>query len=447
VIFGRARPTASLFVQLLTFTALTLLAAQAISLFIIFKMPPPLPDFYRLGEIVQAVRGEPHSFGERAPLVVHTRNVPPGPALESRTAPLVRARMAERLKAAPDSIVIAGSPGPLADRRVFRVLRTRTQREGLSEEPFLIAPFQIGVRQPDGRWRVVEPESPFGLTPWEREVLLWFSLSALAMSPVAFVFARRLAAPTRILAEAALRLGRDPEAPPLEVKGSAEIALAVEAFNDMQARLRRYVDDRTAMVAAVAHDLRTPLTRLRFRIESAPEEQRAKMEADIEQMEEMVAATLAFVRDATRRAERTPLELRSLLESLCDEMAETGADTEVVESSGKVVIVGDPMALRRLFSNLLENAVKFGRQARARVFQDEDCAIVEIVDDGPGIPATDLERVFEPFYRREPSRNRKTGGIGLGLAVVRSIALAHGGDVTLENGAKGGLTARVQLPL
>jgi len=264
---------------------------------------------------------------------------------------------------------------------------------------------------------------------------------------VAFVCARRLAAPTRILAEAALRLGRDPEAPPLEVKGSAEIALAVEAFNDMQARLRRYVDDRTAMVAAVAHDLRTPLTRLRFRIESAPEEQRAKMEADIEQMEEMVAATLAFVRDATRRAERTPLELRSLLESLCDEMAETGADTEVVESSGKVVIVGDPMALRRLFSNLLENAVKFGRQARARVFQDEDCAIVEIVDDGPGIPATDLERVFEPFYRREPSRNRKTGGIGLGLAVVRSIALAHGGDVTLENGAKGGLTARVQLPL
>ncbi|MDB5445833.1 MAG: sensor histidine kinase, partial [Phenylobacterium sp.] len=233
----------------------------------------------------------------------------------------------------------------------------------------------------------------------------------------------------------------------LAVKGSAEIAVAVAAFNEMQARLRRYVDDRTAMVGAVAHDLRTPLTRLRFRIESAPDEQRAKMAADIEQMEEMISATLAFVRDATRPGERTRLELSSLLESLCDEMAETGADTDVVERGDKVVIEGDPMALRRLFSNLLENAVKFGHRARARVFSDAAYAVVEITDDGPGIPPADAERVFEPFYRREPSRSRQTGGIGLGLAVVRSIARGHGGDVALLNRRGGGLTARVQLPL
>ena len=128
-------------------------------------------------------------------------------------------------------------------------------------------------------------------------------------------------------------------------------------------------------------------------------------------------------------------------------MAETGADTDIFERADKVVIDGDPMALRRLFTNLLENAVKFGGRARARVFHDEAYAVVEIADDGPGIPPSDIERVFEPFYRREPSRSRQTGGIGLGLAVVRSIARGHGGDVSLTNRVGGGLTARVQLPL
>jgi signal transduction histidine kinase len=214
----------------------------------------------------------------------------------------------------------------------------------------------------------------------------------------------------------------------------------------MQQRLQRYVEDRTAMVGAIAHDLRTPLTRLRFRIESLPEEQRAKYAADLDQMEEMITATLAFVRDATRPGERTPLELSSLVESLCDEMAETGARTEV-EPGEKVVLEGDPMALRRLIANLLENAVKFGGRARARVFRDAGHAVVEIDDDGPGIPPQDAEKVFEPFYRREPSRSRQTGGIGLGLAVVRTIARGHGGDVSLINRTGGGLTARVELPL
>jgi two-component system OmpR family sensor kinase len=443
----RARPTASLFVQLLTFMAITLLAAQATSLLIIFKLPPPMPDFYRVSEVETALRGEPHNFGERAPLVAHRRSRRPAPNLDSRTAPMVRAHLAQRLKAPIEDVAIGGNPLPFADRRVFRVLRSRSQREGVGEEQFVIAPFQIGLRQPDGNWLVVEPERPFGLTAWEKGVALWFGIAALAVTPVAYVFARRLSAPTQILADAALRLGRDPGAPPLSVKGSAEITVAAAAFNEMQERLRRYVQDRTAMVAAVAHDLRTPLTRLRFRIESAPEEQRLRMVADIEQMEEMISATLAFVRDATRPAERTRLELSSLLESLCDEMAETGLDAEVVGDGGKVVIDGDPMALRRLFSNLLENAIKFGRRARARVSSDQDYAIVEISDDGPGIPSGEVERLFEPFYRREPSRSRKTGGIGLGLAVVRSIARGHGGEVTLENRPGGGLTARVQLPL
>lgn len=225
-----------------------------------------------------------------------------------------------------------------------------------------------------------------------------------------------------------------------------ELDMFAGTVNYMMGEVERLMAEVKTSSDTIAHDLRTPLTRLRFRIESLPDDQKAKMSADIDQMEEMISAALTFVRDASRPGERTPLELSSLLESLCDEMAETGASTEV-ESGEKVVLEGDPMALRRLFSNLLENAVKFGGRARARVFRDASNAFVEIEDDGPGIPPSDREKVFEPFYRREPSRSRQTGGIGLGLAVVRSIARGHGGDVDLVNRAGGGLTARVQLPL
>lgn len=443
---GAGRPTASLFGQLLALIGLSLIAAQAISMFLLFKFPPPVPDFYRLTEIVQAYQGKPQEFTERRPLEVRTVQARPSPEMESGFAPVIRRAIAEALGVSPERVVVASDRGPFSDRRVFRLVRDRIERAGGRDEHFLVTPFEVGVQQPDGAWRVVRPQGGFGLNPWQRRVLLWFLLSALAMAPVAYLFARRLSAPIRLFADAAERLGRDPRAQPLSLRGSAEIDVAVRAFNDMQLRLRRYVEDRTAMVGAIAHDLRTPLTRLRFRIESAPEDLRLKMAGDIDQMEEMISAALTFVRDAARPGQRTPLELSSLLESLCDEMAETGAATEI-DLGEKVVIEGDPMALRRLFTNLLDNAVKYGGGARTRVFRDHAGAVVEIADDGPGIPPGDLERVFDPFYRREPSRSRQTGGIGLGLAVVRSVARGHGGDVILVNRSEGGLTARVTLPL
>jgi two-component system OmpR family sensor kinase len=257
-----------------------------------------------------------------------------------------------------------------------------------------------------------------------------------------------LTAPIRAFAEAAERLGRDPQAPALTLEGPAEIGGAARAFNDMQERLRRYVEDRTTMIGAIAHDLRTPLTRLAFRLEAgAPEELRAKAAGDIAEMEAMIAAALAFVRDAGRPAARELLELRSLLESIADDMAATGADV-MVESGPAVVIHGDPVGLRRLFSNLIVNAVKYGGgRAWASIRQEGERAIVEVEDDGPGLPHVELDRVFEPFYRAERSRSRETGGIGLGLAVVRAVALAHGGEVSLENRHEGGLRARVILPL
>jgi signal transduction histidine kinase len=443
------RPTASLFARVLTLVGISLIAAQAINLFLVFNLPPPSPDFYRMSEVVQAFHGTPPTFAERRPLEVVMERKPPVPLMEGRNADAIRIELARDLGLRPDQVRISGDRSPFADRRVFRIVRDRLAREGAAQEDhFLVAPFAVGVRQADGLWRTVRPAPVFGLEAWQQRLILWFVASALAMAPLAYIFARRLARPFMVFADAAERLGRDPRAEPLSLtlEGPAEIEVTARAFNDMQRRLSRYVEDRTAMVGAIAHDLRTPLTRLRFRIEGAPEELQAKMASDIDQMEAMIAATLTFVRDASRPGDRTPLELSSLLESLCDEMAETGSDTDV-ERADKVILEGDPVALRRLFANLLENAIKFGGQARARVYRDGKMAMVEIDDNGPGIPESEIDRVFEPFYRREPSRSRQTGGIGLGLAVVRSVARGHGGDVALINRPGGGLTARVQLPL
>ncbi|MFD3264263.1 sensor histidine kinase [Phenylobacterium ferrooxidans] len=446
------RPTASLFARLLTLIGITLVASQAIILAMIFILPPPAPDFYRLSEVAQTFKGRPPGLIERRPLELKIVDRASSPTMEGRMVPKMRAELARELGVATSQVVFtAPSRLPVSDRRVFRIIRDRIARDGGEQEDhFLIAPFEVTVQRADGRWDMVRPAPRLGLglDPWQIRIVLWLLLSGVLLAPVAYIFARRLAHPFQLFAEAAEQLGRDPRGArlPVSLKGTAEINVAVTAFNDMQDRLRRYVEDRTAMVGAIAHDLRTPLTRLRFRIENVPEESRAKMAGDLDQMEEMISAALTFVRDASGPAERTPLELSSLLESVCDEMAETGSDTQVARGD-KVIIEGDPVALRRLFTNLLENAVKFGGRARARVYRDATSAYVEIEDDGPGIPIEDAERVFEPFYRREPSRSRQTGGIGLGLAVVRSVARGHGGDVVMLNRDGGGLTARVQLPL
>ena len=442
-------PTATLFAQLLALVVLSLLAAVAVNVLVIFNLPPPEPDFYRLSEVAEVIRGQHVATApDHRPLVTRIRDTPPhseppGPVFMGG----FRRELGGTLGLRPDQIVISSDSLRFPDRRMFQVVRREISRSGrATEEHYLIAPFQLGIKRPDGRWLIVEPRPSLKLTPWQQSTLTWLALSTLALSPIAYLFARRLASPIAQFAAAAERLGRDPHAAPLIIRGPVEISVAVRAFNDMQERLARYVDDRTAMIGAVAHDLRTPLTRLRFRAESAPDELRAKMAADIGEMEAMISGTMAFVRDASQPTTRTRLELSSLLESLADEMSETGQDV-VVEQADRIVVDGDPLALRRLFNNLLENAVKFGRRARVRVFADAVNAVVEIDDQGPGLPKSELEQVFEPFYRREVSRSRETGGIGLGLAVVRSVARAHGGDAGLENRLTGGLTARVRLPL
>lgn len=311
----------------------------------------------------------------------------------------------------------------------------------------LIGDFTAGAQMPDGRWLVVSsPREPFP-NAWQFRVLLRLAACLVVIGAAGFLFSRRITAPISAFADAAERLGRDPRQGAIPLSGSAEIGKAAAAFNRMQERLKRYVDDRTAMVAAISHDLRTPLARIRFKVEDAPEEIKVAVIRDIERMENMIGAVLAFIRDASEPSHRERLDLRSLVEVVADDAAAMGDEVPVNGEDRPIIVDGDPTALTRLFGNLVDNALKYGKSAEAVVFQADDHAVVQILDSGPGLPGRELERVFDPFYRSDPARTLTTDGVGLGLAVSRSIARAHGGDIVLVSNLPTGLIARVTLPL
>jgi signal transduction histidine kinase len=230
------------------------------------------------------------------------------------------------------------------------------------------------------------------------------------------------------------------------VRAPREVGAIGAALEQMHSRLRRYVDDRTRMLAAVSHDLRTPLTRLRLRAESIPEaEERNKATADIDEMERMIAETLAFARADALEAKPERFDLAALVQTLVDERSDLGA-TVAYDGPASLTVEGRPGALKRAIANLVDNAIAYGGRADVALHAAADRLEVVVRDDGPGIPEPEREKVFAPFYRLESSRSRSTGGTGLGLAVARDIARAHGGDVVLESGAPRGLRARLSLP-
>ncbi|EWY40233.1 histidine kinase [Skermanella stibiiresistens SB22] len=299
----------------------------------------------------------------------------------------------------------------------------------------------------DGTWLTFrsdpERDGPFRLLRFG----LWMGLVGLVIFGLSIWVGRLLSAPLKRFAEAAHRLGVDGEAPLLPETGPRELRQATRAFNQMQTRLHRFVEDRTQMLAAISHDLRTPLTRLRLRAEFVddPEQQR-KMLADLEEMEAMITSTLAFARDDARKEPRVSLDLAAMLESLVDDLGDAGFAIEYAGPQHRIIGCR-PMALRRAIGNLIDNALKYGGGARVTLLeQREDGQVaIRIDDDGPGIPVEEQEKVFAPFYRLERSRSRDTGGTGLGLSVARTIARAHGGDVTLLNRPGGGLSATLIL--
>jgi signal transduction histidine kinase len=261
-------------------------------------------------------------------------------------------------------------------------------------------------------------------------------------------FARSVARNLSQFSAAADAVGRSVDAPLLPESGPREVRLAATAFNRMQERLRRFVNDRTQMLAAISHDLRTPLTRLRLRAEFVDDDtQRGKMLSDIAEMEAMIAATLAFARDDAVREPQSPQDLDQLLDRLASDLCDGGYPVHY-ETEGEPVIVSySARSLRRAISNLAENAVKYGNLAHLSLSHTGETATILIEDEGPGIASDMMEQVFQPFFRLEGSRNRDTGGVGLGLSVARTIIRGHGGDIQLSNRPEGGLRATVTLPV
>ncbi len=310
----------------------------------------------------------------------------------------------------------------------------------------------IAMRIPDGDWlNLTVPVEP--LRPWHSpRFLAAFLLMTVTAAGLTVWAVRRLTAPVRTLAAAAEALGRDVNAAPLPEGGPSEVATAAAAFNTMAARIRRFVQDRTELLTAIGHDLRTPITRLKLRAEFVEDdEQRGKMLADLEELEAMVSATLAFGRDARTTEPVASLDLAELLRTVLDETGDTRPDAATrlaYEGPPHLTVQGRPLALKRAFANLVSNAVSYGGSARITLNPPAGrMVVIEVEDDGPGIPPGELERVFEPFHRGEPSRNRETGGVGLGLPIARNIMRAHGGDVALSNRPMSGVKATVTLPV
>ncbi|WP_029010702.1 ATP-binding protein [Azospirillum halopraeferens] len=315
------------------------------------------------------------------------------------------------------------------------------------EDPHWYGNARLSVRLGDGSWLTFVSGDPSEATFRLLRFGLWMTGIVAMIVALSLFAARRLTAPLARFADAAERLGVDPEAPPLREAGPRELRAATRAFNRMQERLRRFVDDRTQMLAAISHDLRTPLTRLRLRAEMVedPETQR-RMLADLDEMQAMITATLAFARDDARREPRGPLDLADLLQSLVEDRTDAG-HAAAYEGPHHATARGRPVALRRALANLMDNAIAYGGGVRVRLLPEDGQARVILDDDGPGIPEAEFEKVFAPFYRLERSRSRDTGGVGLGLSTARTIVRGHGGDITLANRPEGGLRVTVVLPL
>lgn len=442
------RPGLPILWQTLLLMLVSLAIALTVNIALFVSLPPPRPDFVPLSEISDALdgqeRGRSRHFRHEELRVIASATAPVPSSTNMIADDGLGARLARRLRLPPERVRLfyeADQSGAFP----FRGRRSDTGVPIRRGEPYFFNIVIAGAQGDDGIWRVVRtPERPW-LSAWQRRLILWFGVSAILLLPFAFLFARRLTRPIRRFAAAADRLGHDPDAPSVPVEGPAELRTTAQALNAMQQRLHGQHRERTAMIGAIAHDLRTPLARIAFRIEGAPDAIRGPVQADIEQMRAMIAATIGFVRGTGGPATRVPVDIAALLGRIGEQAREMGEEFAVA-AAPPLRVEGDPVALQRLFQNLVDNALAYAGGGEARVEARGGTIRVIVADRGPGIAPALLDRVFEPFERGEPSRSRATGGLGLGLAIARSIAQAHGGSVTARNRDGGGLEVVVELP-
>jgi len=290
------------------------------------------------------------------------------------------------------------------------------------------------------------PTRSWGLDEWERN-LITIAFILLSALMVALVATRHLATPLERFTEGARRFGVDHKAPPIPVIGPYEIRQAILAFNAMQAQLKHFLQDRTQMLAAISHDLRAPLTRMRLRgefIEDA--EQQSRLFRDVDEMQSMVNSALEFFRDDARLEHATTFDLAELLHTIVDDLKDAGTDV-AFQGAHRLVYTGRPIGIKRALINLIDNAIKYASEPAVELKTEINHVQIRVLDRGPGIAPEYQEKVFAPFFRIEGSRNKNTGGVGLGLSAARATVLEHGGTLTLANRQGGGLEVTLTLPV
>ena len=295
-----------------------------------------------------------------------------------------------------------------------------------------------------GEWTVIQRAEPFW-SGWRKQVTIAFGLSTLLLIPFGWLMAMRLSRPLQDLEKTALNLSLDNTHSTHKFLGSVEVRAAKAAILDMNNRLRDQSRERVRMVTAIAHDLRTPLTSLRIRAESAPIAQKEKMASDIKRMELMIREMLNFTQGLKNNMELVPVDLTELVR-VCLEDIQVQNNITSVTIPNTCWVKGRPLELRRAIDNLIDNALKYAGNITIELSTNDTLAILVVSDRGPGIPEADLERVLSPFERGEQSRNRDTGGVGLGLTIVNEIALGHGGKFHLINRKGAGVIAKLELP-
>lgn len=305
---------------------------------------------------------------------------------------------------------------------------------------------RVGVQLDDGAWLQARQRLLNPTRRWARFSLITIVVSGLFMAVIVIVTSRRMTRPLRELARAAERFGRGEDITPLPEQGAEEIRRSITAFNHMRERLSRFVAERTRMVAALAHDLRTPITALRLRLEFLPDDDNTRaMAATLDDMASMSEASLTFMREEAANEATRNVDLSALIDALCEDYRTTGA-LLTFEPEVRIALICRPVAIRRALRNIIDNALAYGDTARLALIDGEKAVMIEVRDDGAGIDEADMKRVFDPFVRLESSRSRDTGGTGLGLSIARSVVQGHGGEIDLLNADEGGLCVQIRLP-
>lgn len=396
------------------------------------------------GERLDWLRARPE-----AAYVNFARDALPPPDADADPCPALRdleSRMAREL-ATNVELDVARVRGPGPRSQPPRVLRAEAAGGAMPTDSCRPTPyFRVSLHEPEGTWLRIETPRPFALGPGLSYLVGWLAMLLIASIAVAWLGFRRLVLPLTALAAAAERFGRGLDVPALPRQGPREILAISARFDAMRERISRFIAERAAMLAAIGHDLRTPLTRMRLRVERiADPALREQLTRDVDELESLARETRDFSAIAQARGADDKVDLASLAQTIADAHADRG-DEVVYHGPRHAPVRGRPDALRRAIENLVANALRYAGQATLRLADGDGELRLSIDDSGPGVPEAELERVFEPFVRLEESRNRDTGGTGLGLAIARDLVRGHGGEIRLENRREGGLRATIVLP-